>query len=118
MIFALQLQIPFGTVARRDTAITELQDQITTRSRWGAELIRGFTVEDTGDPAVLADLRFVSEGDNDAIEQWLRNRLTGVRTPRNGAWIQVHRCNHDEDNTPCVIQRRFEVVNGSWTRTI
>lgn len=118
MVFSLQLQIPFGTVARRNTAITELQTEIATRSRWGVESIAPITSE-AGDPVVLADLRFVSEGDNDIVEQWLRNRLTGVRTPRDGAWIQVHRCPHDEsDPNPCSILRRFEVVAGAWTRTI
>lgn len=118
MVFSFQIQIPFGTVARRDTAITELQTEIASRARWGAETITAITSE-AGDPTVLADLRFVSEGDNDAVEQWLRNRLTGARTPRDGAWVQVHRCRHDESGpVPCSILRRFEVVAGVWTRTI
>lgn len=118
MVYSLQIQIPFGTVARRDTAITELQTEITARARWGAESISP-TISEAGDPTVLADLRFVSEGDNDAVEQYLRNRLTGARTPRDGAWIQVHRCRHDESGpVPCSILRRFEVIAGAWIRTI
>lgn len=118
MVYALQLQTPFATTARRDAALTELQDQVAARPRWGAEAISAITT-DVGDPAVLADLRFVSEGDNDAVEQWLRNRLTGTRLPRDGAWIQVHRCRHDEsESIPCSILRRFEVISGAWTRTV
>lgn len=119
MVYTLQLLIPFGTVARRDSAIIELQDQISTRSRWGIESIEA-TTSKIGDPAVLADLRFIVEDDTDAVEQWLRNRLTGPRIPRDGAWVQVHRCRHDEDNSEemCVPLRRFEVIAGSWQRII
>ncbi len=119
MVYALQLLIPFGTVVRRDGAITELQEQILTRPRWGAESIES-TTSKVGDPAVFADLRFTAEGDTDAVEQWLRNRLTGPRTPRDGAVVQVHRCRHDENDVSetCIPLRRFEVISGSWQRII
>lgn len=119
MVFSLQLLIPFNLVARRDTAITELEEQLVGRPRWGVESIEA-VISKQGDPAVYADVRFVSEGDNDAAEQWLRNRLTGARTPIDGASIQVHRCRHDESEIEelCVPLRRFEVIGGIWQRII
>jgi len=119
MVYSLQLLIPFAAVNRRNTAITELQNQITTRPRWGAESIEAITSK-AGDPAVFADLRFTSEGDNDSLEVWLRNQLTGVNTPRDGASIQIHRCRHDESAilATCVPLRRFEVISGVWQRII
>lgn len=106
MVYCLQADLAFSTVARRDAVLADMQTQAAAHPKWGDVSIVATTWE-TGEAAISVDVRFVTVVSQVAIMNRIEQFATGQRTPLAGSWYQLHPCPHDQQPPePCVPEPR------------
>lgn len=115
MKYCVLAQLAFTSAARRDAVLADLQQRISTRPRWGIDVLRADTVylgpnKTPNANGIVAELRFDARADQEDLKSRLEGFATGQRQPVAGSYIALHDCNHDEA-TPVTC---VEVTRGTW----
>ena len=109
MVYCVQADLAFQNASRRNQISSTIQTRLAQTTPWG-EVIRQDYTNLSGSPAVLLEVRFTTQAQQQAF--WtdaIAAVGTGVNGPVVGSAIWRHDCPHDEaDPTPCVVSERVD----------
>ena len=114
MVYAVQADLNFRTVARRDAAQTAVESHLGTKPVWGSgERTRAVAAgavrpgKTRANPSLIVGARFINQADADAFYNNADTYFgTGTNGPQSGSRLKQHPCSHDDPNPqPCVDTR-------------
>ena len=113
MVYAVQADLNFRTVARRDTVKANVESHFGSKTTWGpTEKTRA--LEAGGgrtNPSLILGVRFTSQADADAFYNNADTYFgTGTSGPQAGSTLKQHPCSHDEPNPQRCVDTRVR----SW----
>lgn len=107
MVYCVQLFASFGTAARRDNVLADIQARIAGKPRWSVDLLEAADLRPKlGQYGLRAELRFVSRLDADDLKTRVETFATGTNAPQPGSHLIVHDCTHDEGTNDCLVVAR------------
>jgi hypothetical protein len=107
VVYAIQAQLAFRNVSRRNTISGNIQTYIASKTTWGP-VSRVDSTTLTGDPAVFLEVRFTTQAERDQAWADIQGFVgTGINGPVTGSAIYRHDCPHDEARPVlCVVSER------------
>ena len=103
MKYALQADLSFNTVLKRDAVYTKIETFLSGKPVWGHT-----SLTKVPDSSISIEVRFEQRPDLDNIFDLVKtelNKLTGVT-----ATFSKHACSHDEGNQPCKVEEIATIV--------
>jgi hypothetical protein len=105
VVYCVQAELAFSSSARRNSVLSDIESRISTRERWGVDVIQMAPLR-SGANGIRLELRFTSRLDADDLMARIESFATGQRRPLAGSWLTVHNCTHDSAASACVPDAR------------